>query len=282
MRAYIQLMRFANCSMAAFAAVVGVFIAARILGHPITLSAEPGIIDAFLVIPVVLLVTGAGNAINDYFDVDIDRVNKPSRPIPSGRISATNALYFSIFLFVIAALIAFFINIICGVIALINSLILIYYAKTLKRTPLVGNLSIGYLTGSTFLFGGAVFGLEGILSLSILFLLATLATTAREIVKDIEDVDGDTLDGARTLPILIGTRRSAYIAASIGIVGMVASPIPYMQSMLDVEYLYVVAVADIFFLVAIHAIIVRNNATRSSKLFKAAMFFALIAFIVGA
>ncbi len=107
-------------------------------------------------------------------------------------------------------MIAFSINSICGSIALFNSLLLILYAKTLKGTPpLLGNLSIGYLTGSVFYSGASIFGFGGIKALSVLFLLAALAITAREIVKDIEDMEGDSLEGADTLPPLrIGGKKS--------------------------------------------------------------------------
>jgi len=265
--------------MAAFAVAVGVFIAYNILRNGTT--AFP-FFDTALVIVAGFLVTAAGNAINDYFDVDIDAVNKPSRPIPSGQVKLSHALYFSLALFTLGTALACVINQICGTIALANSLLLIYYAKTLKRTVLFGNISVAYLTGSTFLFGGAVFGLAGLKTLAVLFLLATFATIAREIVKDIEDMEGDKMDGAYTLPIKVGAKNSAYIAAFIGFLAVMLSPLPYLQSMLGSTYLYIVAFADVFFAVAVFEIIVRNNAARSSKLFKLAMAFALISFLAGA
>lgn len=282
MRAYLQLIRYGNCLMAAFSAAIGVIIAYSIIigsAAPIPFPL-PEIIYVAL---VVFLVTGAGNAINDYYDIEIDRINKPERPIPSGRISKSKALYFSILLFAAGTLIAFFINTICGTIALFNSLLLIYYAATLKRTVLIGNLSIGYLTGSTFLFGGAVFYTSGgIEAVFILFLLATLATIAREIVKDIEDIEGDKQDGASTLAISIGPEKASYMASAIGFVAVLASPLPYLQSLLTVRYLAVVLIADILFFAAVAAILKEKNPAKSSKLFKMAMFAALIAFLVGA
>ena len=284
MRAYLQLIRHANCSMAGLAAAIGVFIAYNIVNNNIDAASIPiPFLETALVFLTVFFVTGAGNAINDYFDVEIDAINKPSRPIPSGKIGLQNALYFSLVLFVIGTITAFAINLVCGFIALFNSLLLIYYAKTLKRTALFGNLSVGYLTGSTFLFGGAVFFENGgIEAVAILFILSTMATISREIVKDIEDMEGDAKDGASTLPIKIGARKSAYFAAMIGIVAVLASPVPYLQSMLSMRYLYIVAIADIFFAFAVFEILKRNNAAKSSSLFKKAMMFALLSFIIGA
>lgn len=283
MQTYLKLMRSGNCLMAAIAAVVGVFIAYTIVVANNTFLIQFPIFDATKVFLVVFMITGAGNAINDYFDVEIDRINKPERPIPSGKIGLRTALYFSLALFTIGTMLAASINLICGAIALINSLLLIYYASTLKRTALLGNVAVGYLTGSTFLFGGAVFfengGINGIV---VLFLLATLATIAREIVKDIEDIEGDREDGARTLPILIGAKKAAYLASLIGFVAVLASPLPYLQSLMSIRYLFIVALADILFVVAVYQILGKNDPAKSSKMFKMAMAFALISFIAGA
>ncbi|MCD4807218.1 MAG: UbiA family prenyltransferase, partial [Methanococcoides sp.] len=99
MKAYLELMRAGNCAMAAFAGLIGVLIAYNILS-----SASPyvslSLFDTSLIFAVVFLVTGAGNGLNDYFDIEIDKVNKPSRPIPSGKISLKSALYFSLLLFI--------------------------------------------------------------------------------------------------------------------------------------------------------------------------------------
>ncbi|NPE31768.1 UbiA family prenyltransferase, partial [Methanococcoides sp. SA1] len=154
MKAYFELMRAGNCAMAAFAGLIGVLIAYNILS-----SASPyvslSLFDTSLVFAIVFLVTGAGNGLNDYFDIDIDKVNKPSRPIPSGKISLKSALYFSLLLFITGIALSFLVNTLCGIIALFNSIVLILYAQSLKRTPFFCNASVGYPTGSTFLFVGA-------------------------------------------------------------------------------------------------------------------------------
>jgi geranylgeranylglycerol-phosphate geranylgeranyltransferase len=238
-------------------------------------------LDAGLVFLVVFLISGAGNSVNDYFDIKIDSINRPERPIPSGRVKLSEALYLSYLLFGFGSLLAFSINQFCGFIALFNSLLLIFYAKTLKGTPLLGNLSIGYLTGSTFLFGASVFGSEGLRALFVLFVLSALAITAREIVKDIEDMEGDKMEGADTLPLRIGAKKASYLAVLIGFLAVLLSPLPYLMSVLGRNYLYLVFLADLGFFAAIYQILARDNPAKSSKMFKIAMFFALLAFIAG-
>ncbi len=268
----LRLLRIGNCAMAGFAAVVGAGIVYGITEIPIQ--------GAVLLFSSVFLITGAGNAINDYFDADIDAINKPMRPIPSGRVSRNAALYLSLLLFGLGIALAYTINIICFAIALTNSLMLIAYARNLKRTALAGNISVGYLTGSTFLYGGALFEIPGLAQASGLFALAMLATIAREIAKDIEDIDGDSAMGLDTLPIRIGSRRAGYAASAFGVIAVLLSPVPYLSLGFSVWYLVVVVFADLCFLIAILRLR-RGDAAGSSRLFKQAMMVALLAFVVG-
>ena len=274
MLAFLKLIRLENCLIAAFSSVIGLFIASNLLNK------EFIFLDSALILIAVFLITAAGNAINDYFDVEIDAINKPNRPIPSGKINRTHALYFSIVLFIIGTIIAFYIHIICGLIALFNSILLIYYGKTLKQKALIGNIVVGYLTGATVLFGGAVFGIKGMEVLIVLFLLAMFATIAREIVKDIEDIKGDKKQGLKTLPIKIGVKKSANIAALITIIAIAISPIPFLTSMMSIEYLIFILFANICSIFAIYEM-QKNRPIKSSKLYKIGMLFALFAFAIG-
>ncbi|MFQ6071155.1 MAG: UbiA family prenyltransferase [Methanosarcinales archaeon] len=137
------------------------------------------------------------------------------------------------------------------------------------------------LVGSTFLFGGAVFGIEGIKVISVLFMLSMLATISREIIKDIEDLIGDRDLGAITLPVLYGNKKSAIIASIFGFIAVILSPLPYVQNLFEIKYLFIVAVADICFCLAIAQLLIKKSPKKSSFFLKLAMFIALIAFVIG-
>ncbi|WNY23780.1 Protoheme IX farnesyltransferase [Methanimicrococcus hongohii] len=278
--AYLEFMRYKNAAMAGISSVIAVFIAAIILDYPMEGALFYNLIHLFYIFIMVFLATGAGNMLNDYYDVDIDRVNKPNRPLPSGRISLKEAVYLTILCFSVALLIAFLINPVAGIIGFINVFILIWYAKTLKRTVLLGNLSIAYLTGSTFLFGASFLGTDGVRVMIPLFLLAFLATAAREIVKDIEDIKGDAEDGAVTFPIKYGEKPAIYLASAFGFLAVLLSPLPYILGYLTVHYLYALIIVILCFFVAIYYLFKRDYA-KSSKYFKIAMLLSLAAFIFG-
>lgn len=278
---YLEFMRYKNGAMAGLSSVIAVFIVSSILNYPLEGDLFYNFRHLFYIFLMVFLATGAGNMLNDYYDVDIDRINKPNRPLPSGRISLRGAVFLTIFCFSVALLIAFLINPVSGILGFINVFILIWYAKILKRTVLLGNLSIAFLTGSTFLFGASFFGTDGVLVMIPLFLLAFLATAAREIVKDIEDIKGDAEDGAVTFPIQYGEKPAAYLASAFGFLAVLLSPLPYLMGILSAKYFLVLFVAVFCFFLAIYALLKQKDYARSSKYFKIAMFGALAAFIVG-
>lgn len=253
----------------------------------------------------VFLITGAGNVFNDYVDVEADRVNRPRGPIPSGKVSRNSALIFSIILFVLGNFCALLINGLCFTIAMINSFLLIMYSVSFQHKTFLGNTTIGYLVGSVFLFGGAIF-LEIRLVL-ILTVLAMLATISREIVKDLEDIKGDrksflkkiaskvseaTTPIAERFGIMRGDVRMKYrertmivLAIACLILAIVFSFLPYYYGILKMSYLAVVAVADLVFLSCIYSLgrekKKRKGYARISKRLKIGMFIALIAFILG-
>lgn len=266
MKVLLEILRPFNCLMAGAAAIIGLLIAG---GFDAEMSAK-----IFL---AVFLITGAGNAVNDYYDREIDAVNRPNRPIPSGRISPRGAAAYSLLLFAFGCIFAGLVNQLCLAIALFNSLLLFFYARNLKATPLAGNLCVAYLTGSTFLFGGAAFGVEGIEANIVPAGLSFLATMSREIAKDIEDMEGDRQGGAKTLPILAGEKISAALAAAFSLAGIALSFLPSFGT----AYLVIVAVADIFLLSSVWKI-AKGDASGSQKALKLGMAVALAAFLAAA
>ena len=199
------------------------------------------IIDKTFTIPVILAMitvffeTAAGNVINDYFDYKIDLINKPERPLPSGRISLKNGRNYAYLLFLAGTICGFLISFLTDNwipfgIVLLADVILYLYAYKLKSTPLIGNLAVGFMTGFGFVFGGFSINNPDIIMTSIfLGFFAFVMTTAREIVKDIEDMEGDEADGARTLPLMIGERIPAFISAILIVIDSALCPLLYFQ-----------------------------------------------------
>ncbi len=215
---FYRIMRPVNSIVAGLAAALAYLLATGTL--------IPGVI---LPVIIVILITGAGNTINDYFDLSIDRVNRPGRPLPAGLISARQALWFAVLLFIAGIVISLFTTPICIFFAIVNSVLLFTYAARLKTTPFIGNIAIAYLSGSIFLFGGGFAGLPGLINNSVIALMTFLAMVAREIMKDAEDVPGDRIKGAKTLPIVYGTRKATLVAVAFSLGAVGVSFYPYFR-----------------------------------------------------
>lgn len=267
---YLKLFRLGNCFMAALGALLAAVICAGVN------DVSDFVTQISLSMAVVVSFTAAGNSLNDYFDREVDRIAHPERPIPSGKVSPRAARTLASGLFVIAFVLSVFVGWQSAAIVVVSIAIMVGYERWLKAEGFAGNLAISWLTGALFLFGGAAVGK---LELAwILAALALLATLGREIVKDIQDIEGDK-GSRRTLPMRIGI-KNAGIAGSSAFLGAVAlSPVPYMLSLMSIWYVPVVAVADGIFIYC--ALIHFQNSEKGQKVAKLGMLVALLAFFLG-
>ena len=203
MNPYLALTRPGNMILTAIAVIAGSFIAAG-----------PEIMDFQIEVAICcvcsMMLVGGGNALNDYNDRETDKENHPERPIPSGSISADAASVYAQALLGSGLLILLFAldNKMPFVIALIGIILLIVYENGLKAAGISGNITVGLMSGAVFLFAGMAVNDPG----PTLWMcgLAVLATVTREIIKDVQDLEGDR--DRRTLPASIGIENSMRVA----------------------------------------------------------------------
>jgi geranylgeranylglycerol-phosphate geranylgeranyltransferase len=266
LRGLFALARPGNAVAAGLLAFVGAFVA----GSP----TDP---RAAVAIGATAIATAGGTAVNDYVDRDIDRRNRPGRPIPSGAVAPRTALAAAAALFVVAAGLALQLPRPAVAIAVGNVALLATYTSVFKRLPGVGNAVVAWLTGSAFLFGAAAVGRP--FAAGTLAVLAGGATFAREVVKDAEDVEGDRAEGVRTLPTVVGRRRAVALAAVVLAAAVVASPLPYVDGTLGPAYLVGVVAADGVMLAAIATSF--DDPAAGQRRLKIGMLLAAGAFVVG-
>ena len=212
MNHYIALTRPGNAILTSIAVIAGAFIAK---GPEDILDFQSEI--AICCVSAMMLV-GGGNALNDYNDRESDKKNHPERPIPSGKISAENALTFAQILLGLGLVILIFTldNKMPFVIALLGVITLIAYENGLKAAGIAGNIAVGLMSGAVFLYAGMAVNDPG--PTIWMFGLAILATITREIVKDIQDLEGDK--DRFTLPTRIGIGASLNLATLILLVAI--------------------------------------------------------------
>lgn len=215
-RSWVKLARLPNAAVAAG----GVW-----LGH----ACLPGPLDwgsAALGSLSMAFLAAAGNMHNDVVDLPIDRINRPERPLPSGRISPNAARAGAVLCLVASLALAFSLGRPEGLLAGAMGVLLYVYNANLKGMPLVGNLAVALLCALAIYLPELPHRPDYTM-MPILF--AFLTTVAREVAKDAEDVEGDREHGALTLPVLYGTKAARIAVAIASVATLALLPLPWLR-----------------------------------------------------
>ncbi|MFQ6052970.1 MAG: geranylgeranylglycerol-phosphate geranylgeranyltransferase [Candidatus Bathyarchaeia archaeon] len=273
----LRLIRPINCIMVGFAIIVGAAIGA---GSEF-LSSWRSLILGFA---TGFTLTGSAMAINDYYDREIDAINEPGRPIPSGAVTPTEALAVSIALSSVGLLAAWATSPVCLGIAVFSWAVMMFYSTRGKRTGFFGNLLVSTCIAVPFIYGAVA--VENAVSFpSLLFvLMAFLSNTGREITKGIVDVEGDRSKGVRTVAVSKGVRTAASAAATIYLSAVFVSLLPIPLGLVSFWYVPFVALTDVGLVVSSY-VLLRNPSQENSRSIKNRaliwMMSGLIGFLVG-
>jgi len=200
----------------------------------------------------VILLAAAGNIINDYFDFELDKEFKPGRPLPLGLMSLDAAMYLHMFLVLCGIGLGFYLGFInknfhLGYLYVVCALLLYIYSSLLKKIPLVGNFVVAGLSAFVFvilmlfeldylklihaaeLFDTTISSALATLMLQLKFYagFAFLTSMAREVVKDMEDREGDAEYKINTFAVEYGDQAAKWL--TIFIMLMLISGVGYFM-----------------------------------------------------
>ena len=244
-------------------------------------------IDSFFKLVLACLSAGfisaGGYVINDYFDLEIDRINKPDRALPKGELLKKSALNFSLLLFGVGLFLSIFIKLSSFILAFITFFLLILYSSKLKKTLFFGNLTVSLICALAFLYGGLVSS-NFILSF-IPASFAYLFHLGREILKDVEDLKGDRLVDAKTIPIFFGKKIAFLFITFIFSTLIILTLAPYIFNIFSIFYLLLVILGvDSLMLYTIFSMWKNpseKNLGRLSRILKLDMLLGLLAIFIG-
>jgi len=189
--------------------------------------------------------TAASMAINDYYDRDIDVINEPKRPIPSGIITIKEALIFSCILTTIGLGCAIVTSILSFFTGLIAWLVCMIYSTIGKRKGFYGNLLVSTCVTIPIIYGSIVIK-NSIEVNSILFAaLIFFANTGREVAKGIVDVKGDTQKKVKTVAVVHGEKKAAIVAVSFLFMAVALSPVPWTLGLVSPWFIPFVIITDV-------------------------------------
>lgn len=273
---YARLIRPVNCLMIGFAVIIGAILANPNKWSSFSQNATLGFTTGFTL-------TAASMVINDYYDRQIDSINEPNRPIPSGLIKPNNALWFASLLTIIGFVTSYLTNIFCLATALVAWIFFVAYTTVGKRSGLPGNFLVSACVAIPFVYGMAIVA-KFQPNVALFASMAFLSNTGREITKGIVDAKGDAKANVKTMAVRFGEKKAAAAAAVFYLSAVLLSPIPWFLNLVSFWFIPPVLVTDIG-LAASSIMLVRDPSRENARKIKTTMLLwfiiGLLAFIVG-
>jgi len=227
-------------------------------------------------------ISAGGYALNDYFDIEIDRINRPKRILPQGDILPRQAFYFALSLSIIGIILSFFLTPVSVAIAIFATIFLYIYSTKFKRELLIGNITISLICALAFIYGG-ILSYNPEISL-IPAMLAFLFHMGRELLKDMEDVIGDKVLKLETFAIAFGIRTSQFLISVIFITLIILSVFPYKLKIFSIYYFVLVLIMDFILFYAVLSLWndpTKPNLSALSRILKFDMLLGILAIFAG-
>jgi len=275
--AYVRLIRPVNCIMMGLAVIVGAVLVRGYEGAVFGANLVYGFVTGFTL-------TAASMAINDYYDRQIDAVNEPERPIPSGTVKPRDALIFALCLTVVGFAAAYFSSAFCFVTAIVAWAVFVLYTTVGKRSGLLGNFLVSLCVTIPFIYGSVTVIQTVKFNVLLFASMAFLSNTGREITKGIVDVAGDETHGVKTLAVRFGEKAAAVAVMCFYVAAVVLSQLPWFLNLVSLWFIPPVVIADLGLLVS-STVLLRNysreNARKVKKITLLWFMFGLLAFVLG-
>ena len=255
-----------------------------ILISSLIIKYEGPAISVILPVFVVMFFTMGANTLNDYFDYEIDKINRPDRAISSGLVLRNHALILSLFSLVVGVLIALRLNKDSQLLSIGVSLpLIVAYNVKLKNYALIGNIIVSLIIAMSFIYAGLVF--KKTEPLIIPALLAFGLTLIREIVKDLADIKGDKSAGLMTFPIIYGEKKTVILCTILSVFLGLGSFIPFLTGYYNTFYgISLILMVEIPLAVVVISLLnkpVILTAKRGSKLLKFCTLGGLLSIYIG-
>ena len=228
-------------------------------------------------------IAASANIINDYFDIEIDKINRPERLLASGGMSKRIALILYFFFVSAGIALSFLVSTSAVLIVLGAAALTFYYSFKLKQIPLLGNAVVAFFTGLAFLFGGIAMGkIEPVV---FPFIFAFIINLMREVVKDMEDKEGDIKANVFTFPTKYGLEKAKILLYIFALFLLIAMFVPFLLKIYDAKYLAIITIGVVPMLVYSMYVLYKKDDKASfgkvSYLLKIQMVIGLLAILFG-
>ena len=215
-----------------------------VIGEIVAFGGFPHVYSIILGFMVGFFISTSALILNDYFDIEIDKINVPTRPLPSGMIKPYEVVLLSIVTTFIGLVSAFFIGRTALIMAVAFWIIGLLYNWKFKRTGLPGNLMVSSSVAVTFILGGIAVGKPWNPAVWCFSIIAFFIDLGEEIASDAMDMAGDAKINSRSIALSRGKDAALKIAGISFALVVFVSFIPVVFGWLGIVYLCMILFMD--------------------------------------
>jgi geranylgeranylglycerol-phosphate geranylgeranyltransferase len=255
-----------------------------VLGELIALGKFPPFKPGVLGFLCAFFISGSAIVLNDYYDLEVDKINSPNRPLPSGLITPLEAILLTALATAagLAASLAFGFSsfMLCAIFWIIGFL----YNWKFKAAGLVGNLMVSSSVAITFLLGGMAVGQPWNKIIWCFALIAFFIDLGEEIAGDAMDMEGDQKRDSKSIAIRYGRKFALAISSACFALVVLLSFVPALFHWLGISYLVMIAIMDLIICVFTARLLKsktpEDGRTSMRQIYMGALF-GMLAFIIG-
>jgi len=266
---FVEIIRPLNCLMAALAVFIGfsVAIGGLSFGFPLLFA-----------MLAALFICAGGQVINDFFDVEIDKISKPQKILPSKKISIHTALIYSVALFLVGLTFASILNQSAFIIAIAFTALLILYSAFIQRQKIIGNFVVAISTAFTLIFGASL--VENYNTVFLIAASAFFANYAREIIKDLQDVKSDE-GHKKTIAMILSDKQISFMVLGSYFFALLIAIYVWVSGMLTGIFFPILLLVAIIVFIQSFKLLLEKKVAKAQLYSKIAMAISLFAFLAG-
>ena len=250
----VRITRPLNCLGALGSVILGGYIVSGSIHEP----------RLWLAAAIAAGITGGGNAINDWFDLKVDSISKPHRVLPSGQLNPSVAAILGCALIALSASASFMLGPPMAAVTVSLAGLALLYSWKLKRTFLIGNLLVSFLSAMTVAYGGLAVG--AVKPTLVPAMMVFFFMLSREILKTVEDLEGDSRVGLRTVAVVSGKMWTLRMFSILALMVVLLSPLPWVIGIVSATYVRIALPWIATVMMAAAVILPRHPSDRNIRL----------------
>ena len=215
-----------------------------ILGELLALGKIPGKTEIVLGFLSIFFISAASLILNDYFDIEIDKINAPERPLPSGLVTERDVILLSLVVTLLGFVTGYLISLQALLVVILVWVVGFLYNWRFKKAGFIGNLMVSFSVGMTFIFGGVTVDRPFENIVWFFAVIVMLVDLGEEIAADAMDIEGDHKVGSRSLALVLGREKALKISGATFLLVIVASGLPFLLGWLEWIYLFPILLMD--------------------------------------